>query len=334
MFADYLAVFLLSALLIFGVRRYASRFGLVDIPNERSSHKETIARGAGIGFSAALLIIFTLFHFDIAFTYKWSLLAILLVFIIGVLDDRHDTSPNTKFIVIFIGTFLLSLDGIIINDLGTYWGEELSLGWLALPFTMFAVSGFTNALNLIDGLDGLSATVSIVILSVYAMVGYQYHDTFIFLFSTLLIVSLLAFLLYNWHPATIFMGDSGSLTLGFIISVIAIKSLAYMPTVSVLFVAALPILDTLVVMIRRKRAGKSVFTPDRCHIHHILLHYFKGDIRKTVLLLAMIQLIYSAIGMQMDKQMDEGLLLILFLVNVVLLYLFLQKMIERGGKSC
>jgi UDP-GlcNAc:undecaprenyl-phosphate GlcNAc-1-phosphate transferase len=334
MFADYLAVFLLSALLIFGVRRYASRFGLVDIPNERSSHKETIARGAGIGFSAALLIIFTLFHFDIAFTYKWSLLAILLVFIIGVLDDRHDTSPNTKFIVIFIGTFLLSLDGIIINDLGTYWGEELSLGWLALPFTMFAVSGFTNALNLIDGLDGLSATVSIVILSVYAMVGYQHQDTFIFLFSTLLIVSLLAFLLYNWHPATIFMGDSGSLTLGFIISVIAIKSLAYMPTVSVLFVAALPILDTLVVMIRRKRAGKSVFTPDRCHIHHILLHYFKGDIRKTVLLLAMIQLIYSAIGMQMDKQMDEGLLLILFLVNVVLLYLFLQKMIERGGKSC
>jgi UDP-GlcNAc:undecaprenyl-phosphate GlcNAc-1-phosphate transferase len=258
----------------------------------------------------------------------------LLVFIIGILDDRHDTSPNTKFIIIFISTYLLSLDGIIIDDLGTYWGTELSLGWLALPFTMFAVSGFTNALNLIDGLDGLSATISIVILSVYAVIGYQHHDAFIFLFSTLLIVSLLAFLLYNWHPATIFMGDSGSLTLGFIISVIAIKSLAYMPTVSVLFVAALPILDTLVVMIRRKRAGKSVFTPDRCHMHHILLHYLKGDIRKTVLTLAIVQLIYSTIGIQMDKQMDEGLLLILFLVNVVVLYLFLQWMIQRKGESC
>jgi len=334
MFAEYLSVFLLSALLIYGVRQYASRFGLVDIPNERSSHKDIIARGAGIGFCAALLIVFTLFHFELAVTYKWTLLAIFLVFVIGILDDRHDTSPNMKFIVIFISTYLLSLDGIIIDDLGKYWGIELNLGWLALPFTMFAVSGFTNALNLIDGLDGLSATVSIVILAVYAVIGYQYHDMFIFLFSTLLIVALLAFLLYNWHPASIFMGDSGSLTLGFIISVIAIKSLAYMPTVSVLFVAALPILDTLVVMLRRKRAGKSVFSPDRCHIHHILLHFFGDNIRKTVLVLGTMQLLYSLTGMQLDKQMDEGFLLILFLLNVFLLYLFLNQMLKKQKKAC
>jgi len=334
MIAEYLLVFILSVFLIYEVRRYASSFGLVDIPNERSSHTKIIARGAGIGFIFSSLIIFILFHCELASTYYRTLLAIFMVFVVGVLDDRHNTSPNTKFFVIFIATYLLSLDGIIIDNLGKYWGIDLSLGWLALPFTMFAVSGFTNALNLIDGLDGLSATISIVVFSVYALIGYQYNDAFMFYLSTLLIVSLIAFLIFNWHPASIFMGDSGSLTLGFIISVIAIKSLSYMPTVSVLFIAALPILDTLVVMIRRKREGKSVFSPDKCHIHHVFLHFFGDNIRKTVLVLGLLQLLYSLTGMQLDKEIDEGFLLLLFVLNVYILYLFLNQMMKRQNKKC
>jgi UDP-GlcNAc:undecaprenyl-phosphate GlcNAc-1-phosphate transferase len=148
------------------------------------------------------------------------------------------------------------------------------------------------------------------------------------------ISALLGFLIFNWHPASIFMGDSGSLTLGFVISLLAIKSLAYLPTVSILFIAALPILDTLVVMVRRKIKGRSIFSADRCHIHHILRHFFAEDTRKTVLFLGVFQGINSLTGLQLEKQLDEGYPMILFLLNVVLLYMFLAAMIKRQKRNC
>ena len=222
----------------------------------------------------------------------------------------------------------------MIDDLGVFFGFGLSVGWFALPFTLFAVVGFTNALNLIDGLDGLAAIVSIVILGSFFAVGYMYDDFFMMIITGAFISALLGFLLFNWHPASIFMGDSGSLTLGFVISMLAIKSLAYLPTVSVLFISAIPILDTLVVMLRRKIKGRSMFSADRCHIHHILKQFFAEDTRNTVLFLGVFQVIYSLIGLQLDKNMDEGYLLVLFAFNIVLLYMFLGAMIKRQKRDC
>ncbi len=334
MYVEFILIFLLSLLLVYLVKVYAPKIGLMDIPNERSAHCSIVPRGAGIGFYLAVVLVLPLFHFDYIMSQIWTFLAIFLVFIIGVLDDHHDTSPNTKFIVLIVGTVLLSFDAVIIDDLGVFFGAHLTLGWLALPFTVFAVVGFTNALNLIDGLDGLAATVSIVILGTFFIVGYQHDDLFMMLISGAFISSLLAFLLFNWHPASIFMGDSGSLTLGFVISVLAIKSLAYMPTVSILFIAAIPLFDTLIVMIRRKLNGRSAFSADRCHMHHILRHFFAEDTKKTVLFLGVLQAIYSITGLQLDKNMDEGYLLIQFLLNIVLIYLFLGAMIKRQKRKC
>jgi UDP-GlcNAc:undecaprenyl-phosphate GlcNAc-1-phosphate transferase len=222
----------------------------------------------------------------------------------------------------------------VIDDIGVFFGLPISFGWFALPFTVFAVVGFTNALNLIDGLDGLAATVSMMILGSFFIVGYVNEDLFMMVMSGAFISALLGFLVFNWHPASIFMGDSGSLTLGFVISVLAIKSLAYISTVSVLFIAAIPILDTLVVMVRRKMNGRSMFSADRCHIHHILRHFFAEDTRKTVLFLGVLQGIYSLTGLQLEKHMDNGYVLILFLLNVVLIYMFLAAMIKRQKRNC
>ena len=327
-------IFIISFLFIRIVQELAPQLGLVDIPNRRSMHFKYIPRGAGIGFYLAVAIIMPIFHFDLILSYFWTHLAIFLVFIVGVLDDHHDTSPQTKFIVIILATIFLSFDGVIINYLGTFFDIELSLGWLALPFTIFAVVGFTNAINLIDGLDGLAATISIVILGAFFSVGYWYHDTFMMVMSAAFIASLVAFLFYNWHPASIFMGDSGSLTLGFVISVLAIKSLEYLPTISILFIAAVPILDTVIVMIRRKMNGRSMFSADRCHIHHILRHFFAEDTRKTVLFFGTLQMIYSLTGLQLDKNINESFLLVLFIFNIILLYMFLAAMIKRQKREC
>ncbi len=331
---EFISVFVLSALLIYVVKEHAEKWGMTDIPNDRSTHVHHTVRGAGIGFYLATVIVLALFSHEMVLSHLWTFVAIFLVFFVGVLDDHNDTSPNTKFFIIILSTVFLYFDGIVISDLGTFFGVELSLGWFALPFTIFAVTGFTNALNLIDGLDGLAGTISIVILLGFFTVGYQYDDLFMMYLSGFFIAALSAFLIYNWHPASIFMGDSGSLTLGFIISLLAIRSLEYLPTISILFVAAIPILDTLIVMIRRKRNGRSMFSADRCHIHHILRHFFAEDTPKTVFFLGLFQAVYTFTGLQLAKDTDEGYLLMLFTLNVITFYLFLGAMIKRQKREC
>jgi len=334
MYLSFIAIFLLSFLLIFMIKKYAINIGLIDIPNERSTHISHTPSGAGIGFFLSVAIVSPFFYLEILSSYPWTLTAIFLIFIIGVLDDHHDTSPNTKFIIIIVSTILLSFDDIIILDIGTFFGAPLSLGWFALPFTIFAVVGFTNALNLIDGLDGLSASISIIILATFYVIGYQNDDMFMQLISGTFIATLLAFLCFNWHPASIFMGDSGSLTLGFVIALLAVKSLDYIPAVSVLFVAAVPIIDTIIVMVRRKLNGKSMFSADKCHVHHIMREFFSENTPRTVIFLALLQAIYSFVGLHLEKEIDEGFLLLFFVLNIALLYLFFGAMLKKQGTKC
>jgi UDP-GlcNAc:undecaprenyl-phosphate GlcNAc-1-phosphate transferase len=329
MLLSIVSVFLLSLVAIWALKRFAPKIGLVDIPNERSVHSNIVPRGAGIGIFIAFILTCCLFEIDILTHYPLTFLGFSTVFFIGVLDDLKDASPKTKFLVIFIATTLAYFEGIGIHSLGTYFGFELTLGWLALPFTLFAVSGFTNALNLIDGIDGLSGTISILILGVLFFIGYQHHDTFITHLSLLLITALAAFLLFNWNPASIFLGDSGSLTVGFIISILSIKALDYIHPALILFLAAIPIFDTLIVMIRRKRRGGSAFAPDKTHLHHILLKFFNGNVKKTVIALALLQLIYSMTGFFLMEEIEQSFILILFGVNYLILYIVSSTMLDN-----
>ena len=322
-------IFFFSFVFIWFIRDKAKVLGLIDVPNERSVHQVYTARGAGIAFYLAVMLVTPFFHLDLIISHLWITLAIFLVFIIGLLDDHHDTAPKTKFIVIIIATIFLYFDGLVIDDIGTFFGISLSLSWFALPFTIFAVSGFTNALNLIDGLDGLATTISMVILGNFLVIGYLNNDFFMIILSSTFLVSLWAFLFYNWYPASIFMGDSGSLTLGFVISILSIKSLAYIPTISILFIAAIPIFDTVIVMFRRKLEGRSAFEADSYHMHHLLKHYFKGSTQKTVVFLGLLQAIYSFIALQFDKGIDEGILLFIFILNGILLYILLNRMKKK-----
>lgn len=345
MYIKYLVLFLLSFIFLRLIIKNASKLGLVDIPNERSSHKEITPRGAGIGFGFAFFISVLIFDITIFLEYWLLFLAIFLVFVIGILDDHKDTTPKAKFYVIFFATFLLFLQDISIFSLGKYFGFEISLWYFALPFTMFALAGFTNALNLIDGIDGLAATISIVILSTFYYIGFINNDMQIKLLSSLTIVSLLAFLYFNWNPAKIFMGDSGSLFLGFIISVVAVLSLKYIHPIAVFYLAAVPIVDTIVVMVRRIRKGLSPFSPDKTHIHHILLNFFAHRVKKTVFFLALMQLLFSLVGLFLalnSKEIGEGigsLVALISFVGITLLFYMIftgihkrQKLLEKLSK--
>ncbi len=334
MFIELALIFLVSLLYIKLLVIFASDLGLVDIPNHRSTHIKHTPTGAGIGFFLAVVTIMPFFHWVLIENYSWIVLAIAIVFVVGVLDDHRDVSPRAKLIVMVVSTLMTYQSGLVISDLGTFFGYDVHLGWFALPFTLFAVLGFSNALNLIDGLDGLAGGVSIVILGSFYAIGYQHHDEFIMVLSGGFMAALAGFMVYNWHPASIFMGDSGSLMLGFAITTVAIKSLEYISPVSVLFLTAIPIIDTSVVVIRRKRTGRRIFSADRCHLHHILHQFFAGNTRKSVLFLIVMQAAYSLTGLQFTKNSDDGILLILFLLNIVIIYLYSAAMIRRQNRIC
>ncbi len=325
----FITAFVLSFLLIAGLVKKAPRFGLVDIPNKRSVHSEAVPRGAGIGIIVSFFVSVALFDTGDVAEFPLTFLSFLLVFIIGILDDLRDASPHTKFLVIFIATTMAWFEGIGIFSGGSFFGHEVALGWFALPFTLFAVSGFTNALNLVDGLDGLSGSISIVILAVLFSLGYRNGDSFIMYLSLTMIAAITAFLYFNWNPAKIFLGDSGSLTIGYIISILSIKALAYIHPTIILFLAAVPILDTLVVMVRRKRQGLSAFTPDKTHLHHILLRFFNGNVKRAVVALVMMQIAYSMTGMFIMEEIDQTFVLLLFGINFILIYLISSAMLAN-----
>jgi len=334
MYLEVGLIFLVSLLYIKLLVLYAPKLGLVDIPNERSSHTKQTPRGAGIGFFLAVATVVPFFHWTLIENWSWVILAITLVFVIGVLDDHRDVPPRAKLIVMLVSTLLIYADKLVITDIGTYFGFDIHLGWFALPFTLFAVLAFSNALNLIDGLDGLAGGISMVILGTFFTIGYQHQDEFIMVLSGGFFAALTAFMIFNWHPASIFMGDSGSLMLGFVITAVAIKSLDYIPAVAVLFITALPIIDTAVAVIRRKRTGRGIFSADRCHLHHILHEFFTGNTRKTVIFFIVLQAVYSLTGLQFTKKHDDGILLILFLLNIIIVYFYSAAMIRRQKRVC
>jgi len=333
MLLEFTLIFVIALILIKILVVNALKLGLLDVPNARSMHLRHHPRGAGIGFFLAVALVEPFFHFHLLFDYFLTLTAVLMVFAVGVFDDYRDPPPITKIIVTAAGALLVCFDDIYVGSLGTLFGMALELGWFALPFTLFAIVGFTNALNLIDGLDGLAGSVSIVMLGALFSIGYGNDDALMMTMSGAFIAGLLAFLLYNWNPASIFMGDSGSLTLGFVIGVLVIKAAAYVQPVTVLFLIAVPLMDTVIVMVRRKIHGRSIFSADKTHLHHILYRYFNGSSKKTVLILAAMQAFYAAAGLLVVKNADPTVSLLLFVLVGVIFYILFSWMLCRQSRA-
>jgi len=175
-----------------------------------------------------------------------------------------------------------------------------------------------------DGLDGLAGGLSVIMLLIFFLIGFRYHDDFMMYFSASFIAAVLAFLIFNWNPAKIFMGDSGSLTLGFVIAILAIKSSSYLPPASVLFIIGLPLIDTFIVVRRRLQRGQSPFVADKNHIHHFL-YETKAHIGFSVVVLLCIQLALSIIGYQL-KSSNQFLSIILF---TLIVYIFFNLFDQR-----
>lgn len=325
---------ILSVITYYSIRKFitlAPKLSLVDIPNERSSHKKITPRGAGLVFGFLFFISIFIFDFSNFSEIKYTLLAILIIYICGLVDDLYTISSKQKFIFIIVASIIVFFNGYQITNIGTFLTVPINIGILALPFTVFSIVGFTNALNLSDGLDGLAGSISTIILSAILIIGLSYNDETLIVWSSLLIAVILPFLLLNWHPAKVFMGDSGSLLLGFVIAILSIKALNYVNPISILFLAALPIIDTLVVFRRRMQRGMSPFSPDKNHLHHIL-NNIKQDKAFTVRMLITIQLVFSCMFLQLHKQ-DDGLNLVVFFLLFLIFFNLFDPRAKRRAKT-
>lgn len=275
--------------------KLCNTYGIFDQPNARKVHKYSIPRLGGTLFmpSLGLGVIVTLLlmyqgidnDFQIRFSNVMMIIGTIMIYIIGVFDDVRGMKATHKFIIQTIAALLFPLCNLMISNLHGLFGIHEISPWVSYPLTVFIILLIVNAINLIDGIDGLASGLAFLILGSYA---YLYYDLEAYLFS-LISISLagatLAFFFFNFYGKIgrlkTFMGDSGSLCLGYVIAYLAIKyqmsngvgTFTYreeslLTSFSLLFI---PCIDVIRVAIERKLRGKGIFEADKTHIHHRIM---------------------------------------------------------------
>lgn len=271
---------------------------LFDEPNHRSAAKEPVPTLGGIAIMAGFFIamIVSTDHFNIN-EFKYCFVAVLVLFLVGIKDDLIGLSARKKIIVqfvvalylVFFGSLrLTNLHGILgVNEIGVWWGNIL---------TIVLIVGLVNAVNLVDGIDGLAGGLGLQSSMVFGFWFFNNNDFVIALLCFSLAGSLIAFLLYNLfgHKNKIFMGDTGSLILGVILSILVIRFNEFqftgqeqnngLPALS-LAIVIVPIVDTLRVFSVRLAKGKSPFKPDMNHIHHHLLKLTQSHLISSLIII-------------------------------------------------
>jgi UDP-GlcNAc:undecaprenyl-phosphate GlcNAc-1-phosphate transferase len=297
----FMAALFSAILMVPMLRHWALDRGEVDVPDERKIHQRAVPRIGGIAICLAFLFSILVFV-DITREIRGILAGTLIIFVTGLVDDLHGISARGKFLGEIAACLVTITTGRLwIVNLGNFSGNSaipLPL-WLAIPITLTAVVGVINALNLIDGLDGLAGGVSVIALCAFLVLAGRDANPQAAVLGVGLLGAILGFLKYNFYPARIFMGDTGSLTIGFVLSFLAIMltqlpGTTITPAVPVL-ILGVPILDTLWVMGRRMTRGHCPFAPDKTHIHHKFLD-LGFQHRFTVLIIYTISLFWAFIA--------------------------------------
>lgn len=285
------------------VQRLAVRWGAVDKPEARKVHKGIIPRLGGlaiyVGFLASVLA---------SVHVTWELMGILAggtaILLLGVIDDIYQIPAKAKLVGQIAAASVLLLFDIRIEWITNPFGSMIYLDMLAIPITLIWVVSLTNTLNLIDGLDGLAAGVSIIAAVTIFLMAVSQNLDLVAVLTAALAGSALGFLYFNFSPAKIFMGDTGSMFLGYMLAAVSVvgtvKSAATIALIVPMVALGLPILDTACAIIRRFNNGQPIFKPDRGHLHHRLLDMGLSQ-KQVVLLLYMVSILLGMSAILMTE---------------------------------
>lgn len=323
--------------------------GLVAKVKDRSSHKDPTPLVGGIPIMIAILFsTLVLLPSDMWGNLQYILAAMIIVFLVGLRDDIRDISPRIKMtgqviaILILVtkgGVRLESFYGLFWQD----WAFPVPVSMLLSGFTLLVIS---NSLNLIDGINGLAGTIGTIVSCTLGIWFFMVEEIYLGLLAMATAGSLLGFLRFNMDPARTFMGDSGSLVIGLLLGVLAIKFIDIASTVEVaakyhfsnpvavcMGIFVIPLFDTIRVFVTRMLRGVSPLKPDRRHIHHLLIDSGFKHLEATTILgvanLLIISLVFS-----LDAMMDVHVLIALILAIALLLTFFLHRNVRkvRGEK--
>ncbi|MGK0220301.1 MAG: UDP-GlcNAc:undecaprenyl-phosphate GlcNAc-1-phosphate transferase, partial [Planctomycetota bacterium] len=299
---NYLAVSLATLLATLALTPCAIRLahakGWVDTPGVRKIHRAPVAYLGGAAIFGALVlgfVVLSLLNPD----YSLGLLDVrmramlggaILVFAVGLVDDIKNVRPRVKLAAQIAAALLVWSAGVSIDQITFIEGNPIYFGQASILITVLWIVGITNAVNLIDGMDGLASGLSAVACGAIGMVAFQSGNTPAALLMAALCGAILGFLPYNLNPAKIFLGDAGSMVLGFLLSTTAVlctaKTSAIVGFGIPIVALGIPIFDTLFSMVRRVLEGRSLFAADKNHIHHRLLKLGYGQTRIVLLLCA------------------------------------------------
>ena len=278
------------------VKMIAKHIGAMDIPNERKVHKKPIPRLGGLGIYLGFLLGYIIFGHE-SIQMNSILIGSFIIVLVGIIDDINPIKARYKLIGQIIGASVVPIfGGMLLKDVSAF-GVYLNFGYFSYIITILFIVGIINCINLIDGLDGLAGGLSAIYFIMIGVVSILFNNssgldtilTFIMLGATL------GFLVHNFNPASIFMGDSGSMFLGYIIAIIALlgyKNVTFTSLVVPVFLIAIPIMDTLFAIVRRVLKHEPIMKPDKSHLHHQLLK-LNFSVRKTVLIIYFVDILFA-----------------------------------------
>jgi UDP-GlcNAc:undecaprenyl-phosphate GlcNAc-1-phosphate transferase len=312
-FASLITVLLVTPFVI----KLAFKIGAVDKPNARKVHQRIIPRLGGLAIFIGVIV-----GYFVSGLYQERMTTIvvgaIIIVVVGILDDMYELSPKLKLLGQVAAAVLIVKSGLTIEILNIpFMDDYFELGILSYPLTVIWIVGITNAINLIDGLDGLSAGISSIALATIAFMALQENTLLIFTLAIVIIASTIGFLFYNFHPAKIFMGDTGALFLGYCISVLSLlglyKSVTLFSFIVPIIILGVPIFDTTFAIIRRIVNKKPISAPDKSHLHHRLLALGFSH-RKTVLLIYTFGIFFSLNAIVFSSSTLWASILILFVL--------------------
>ena len=324
--AYFVVPLILSTILTPIVNWIALKLDIYAHINERTIHTGKIARIGGVAIYVAFILTMTYYFSDgIDNAIQGLLIGSAIMFFGGLLDDIVDLKPLVKLMFQIIATIvLIKIGGIELGIIHLPLGIVIDMGIVSLLVTFIWVIGITNAINLIDGLDGLAGGVSTIVFLTIAATSIADNRPDIAIISLIIAGSTMGFLFFNIYPAKLFMGDCGALFLGFIVAAISLmgfKGSTFITLGFPMLLLAVPIIDTLSAMVRRLVGGKKFTDADKGHFHHVLMRRFGH--RNTVLIIYAITFAFGISAYIYIMNKTIGLIL------VALLFFALELFIEK-----
>lgn len=323
-----LITFVFTALIMPAVIKVAKHINAIDVPKDnRRVHTKPIPKLGGLAIFLGFLFGYMLFGVH-SIQMNSILIGSFIIILTGIIDDINPISAKAKlFGQICAGLSIIFYGNILLNEV-TVFGQIIEFGIFSYPITLLFILGCVNVINLIDGLDGLSGGITSIFLTTMGIIAFLQgrQGTLEITLIFIALGSVLGFLLHNFNPAKIFAGDTGSMFMGFIISVVSLlgfKGAMFLSFMVPLAVLAIPILDTLFAIIRRFLKKKPIFEADKDHFHHQLLKMNCSQ-RKTVLVIYFINILFSLAAIFFTVGDAKTAIIIYFILLILTIWFILH----------